>query len=69
MGAGFLVRLVSGARNLGITLFVAVLARRSWATLVVALLRAKPGPRAAGDTPPICAPRPPLPVDTVSRPA
>jgi hypothetical protein len=26
-------------------------ARRSWATLFVALLRAKPGPRAAGDTP------------------
>ena len=26
-------------------------ARRSWATVFVALLRAKPGPRAAGDTP------------------
>jgi hypothetical protein len=26
-------------------------ARRSWATLFVALLRAKPDPRAAGDTP------------------
>jgi hypothetical protein len=36
-------------------LFVAVLARRSWAALFAALLRAKPGPRAAGETPDRCS--------------